>query len=41
MIVGGSSIEDQFAKLAANPDIIIATPGTRFFFCFFFFAILS
>ncbi|KAL1839044.1 hypothetical protein VTJ49DRAFT_6135 [Mycothermus thermophilus] len=27
MLVGGESLEDQFALMAANPDIIIATPG--------------
>lgn len=26
-IVGGDSINEQFMKLASNPDIIIATPG--------------
>ncbi|ORX88505.1 DEAD-domain-containing protein [Basidiobolus meristosporus CBS 931.73] len=27
IIVGGDNMEDQFQMLAANPDIIIATPG--------------
>lgn len=27
LLVGGDSMEDQFAMLAANPDAIIATPG--------------
>ncbi|USW57277.1 Putative ATP-dependent RNA helicase DEAD-box, Helicase superfamily 1/2, ATP-binding protein [Septoria linicola] len=27
LIVGGDSIEDNFGTMAANPDIIIATPG--------------
>ena len=28
VLVGGDSMEAQFAELAANPDIIVATPGT-------------
>lgn len=27
VLVGGDSMEAQFAELAANPDIIVATPG--------------
>ncbi|EFA83270.1 putative RNA helicase [Heterostelium album PN500] len=27
LVVGGDSMEDQFAELARNPDIIVATPG--------------
>lgn len=27
IIVGGDSLEEQFSMIAANPDIIIATPG--------------
>ena len=27
ILVGGDSMEAQFAELAANPDIIVATPG--------------
>lgn len=26
-LVGGDSMEVQFAELAANPDVIVATPG--------------
>ena len=27
VLVGGDSLEAQFAELAANPDILVATPG--------------
>ena len=27
VLVGGDSMEAQFAELAANPDILLATPG--------------
>lgn len=29
VLVGGDSMEAQFAELAANPDIIVATPGAH------------
>ena len=27
VLVGGDAMEAQFAELAANPDILVATPG--------------
>ncbi len=30
VLVGGDSMEAQFAELAANPDIIVATPGAHY-----------
>lgn len=30
ILVGGDSMEAQFAELAANPDVIVATPGLSF-----------
>jgi ATP-dependent RNA helicase DDX54/DBP10 len=27
VLVGGDSMEAQFAELAANPDVMVATPG--------------
>ena len=27
VLVGGDSMEAQFAELAANPDVLLATPG--------------
>lgn len=27
LVVGGESLDDQFAMIASNPDVIIATPG--------------
>lgn len=27
LVVGGDSLEDQFATFASNPDVVIATPG--------------
>ena len=29
MLVGGDSMEAQFAELAAFPDVLVATPGGR------------
>lgn len=29
MLVGGDAMEAQFAELALNPDIIVATPGAQ------------
>lgn len=29
VLVGGDSMEAQFAELAANPDILLATPGAQ------------
>ena len=27
VLVGGDSMEAQFAELATNPDVLVATPG--------------
>lgn len=33
MLVGGDSMEEQFAAIANNPDIIVATPGRLMHLC--------
>ena len=39
VVVGGHDFEGQFESLAANPDIIIATPGRLMQHIVFFFFI--
>lgn len=33
ILVGGENFEDQFAQLATNPDIVVATPGRLMHVC--------
>lgn len=34
VLVGGDALSEQFMQLAANPDILVATPGSKYLFAY-------